>query len=59
MRYITEKGIKYRIRGQYTAAELRGLFPKVVASYPGTKLTFQSWLVKYGKVHSSVRNKGK
>jgi hypothetical protein len=54
-RYITEHGVKYRIRGPYTASDLRRLFPKVIAAYPGTKLTFKDWLVRYGKVYNKVR----
>ncbi len=30
MRYITVDKIKYRIRGQYTASELRKLFPLIL-----------------------------
>jgi hypothetical protein len=55
VKYITADGIKFRIRGPYTAKQLRELYPKILAAYPGTKLTFRGWLVKYGKVYSRVK----
>jgi hypothetical protein len=57
MRYITVDGKKYSIRGNYTAKQLRELYPKIIADYPGTQLTFKGWLVKYGKVHCSIKVK--
>jgi hypothetical protein len=58
MRTITENGITYRIRGPYTARQLRELWPKILEKYPGTKLTFARWLVGYGKVYNRVQRKG-
>ena len=56
-KYVTEAGVKYRIRGPYSAAELRELYKKTLEKYPGTTLTFRGYLVWYGKVHSSVRRR--
>lgn len=55
MRYVTEQGVKYRIRGTYTATQLRSLYEKLREQYPNTKLTFASWLVRHGKVYNRVR----
>lgn len=54
MRYIIEDGIKFRIRGNYTASQLRELFPKILKKYPNTKMTFRHWLVRFGKVCNRV-----
>jgi len=54
MKYITENGIKYRIRGQNTASQLRQLYKAFMAEVPGSKLTFRGWLVGFGKVRNRV-----
>lgn len=63
MRYITVDGVKYRIRGGYTASQLRELYKGFVetvnarATKPEhrTKITLKGWLVGYGKVYNRVR----
>jgi hypothetical protein len=63
MRYITDQGVKYRIRGNYTAPQLRELYRAFIetvnarASRPEreTRLTFRGWLVGFGKVYNRVQ----
>lgn len=49
--YITDRGMKYLIRGPYTAAQIRTLYAAFVAKYPTTKTTFREWLNR-GKVYN-------
>lgn len=55
MRYIQEGGVKYRIRGPYSASDLRKLFDGFVEKFSGTKITFAAWLVRYGKVYNRTK----
>jgi hypothetical protein len=54
MTTVTEKGQTYRIRGPYTAQDLRRLFESFQKKY-GSTMTFAQWLVQRGKVYFTDR----
>lgn len=55
MKYITVEGVKYRIRGPYTAKQLRTHYADFLRKYPGTTASLRGFLVGYGKVYNRVK----
>lgn len=53
-RTITTEGVTYKIRGPYTATELRQLYEGFCAKYHST-ITLQHWLVERGRVHFRIK----
>ena len=41
---------KYKIRGDWTNIEILNQWKSLKEKFPNTKLTFEAWLVGYGKV---------
>lgn len=54
MKYITVKGIKYLIRGNYTKLQLVAAYTTFVSKYNST-MSFEQWLIERGKVYISVK----
>lgn len=45
-------GVKYLMRDGRSTKELRKIYLDILKKYPGTKLTFHQWLVRFGKVYT-------
>lgn len=57
-RYITHEGVRYLIRGNYTAKELKALYLKFKEKYPTSKMSFKHWL-NQGHIYLRIEKKGK
>jgi hypothetical protein len=55
-RYITITGVKYLIRGPYTAREVRQRYTAFMQKYPDSKLTLAQWAAQRGAVYTDIRN---
>jgi hypothetical protein len=49
---------RYKIRGPWTPKEIRSHWKAFQTKYPNSVLTFEQWLVGYGKVYFQLPGKG-
>ena len=54
-RWIQIDGMQYLIRGPYKARQVRDRYAGFRAKYPGCKLTWAQWAVRYGAVYFASR----